>query len=280
MKNQNKLEAKQATKGGNVSIITEVRGAKKTIMSILGVLAIVALMAIPFLGKVIAGKMAALYLLGNDGKISGRTSGDVYQRNGVKRGFKVPAYVNNAYTSSVRAIFSTASSAWRTLTSLQVAAWNAYTGTTSDRFGRMVTLKGKTIFVRINSNLRNSGQVAIVDPPLTGIAPTNMHVAAVTTGIGATLLDLSYTVDATHKFTVVMATSPMSIGITKPGKSKFRTIAIVDGTVASPADLWPAYTAKWGVPSVGMQSFFKIHVIGVGTGLASPRDITPFLWAA
>ena len=258
----------KGTKKGALPI-SQIRNGGKKVLAVLGVIAFIALMFVPMLGKAIGVKLGALYLFGDNGKKSGRTGGNVYQRNGRVREFKVPALVRNTYTSFVRSVFATYSSAFRALTPEQILEWNSYVGTSSDRFGRMIEVKGKQAFIRLNGNLANSNQSSITDPPVSGIPPLATLLAPPTIAVGAAQFDLPYTVNPTGAFTEIFATACLSAGVSRPASSKFRMITVVDTTVASPADLYAAYVAKFGIPVAGSNIFVRAKVIGDSSGLAS-----------
>ena len=258
----------KGTKKGALPI-SQIRNGGKKVLMFLGIVAVIALMFVPIVGKAIGAKLGALYLFGDNGKKSGRTGGNVYQRNGRVREFKVPALVRNTYTSFVRSVFATYSSAFRALHPEQIIEWNNYKGYSSDRFGRMVEIKGKQAFIRLNGNLANSTQSPINDPPVSGIPPLATLLAPPTIKVSGSVFDLPFTPNPTGVFTEIFATASLSAGVSRPANSKFRMITVIDTSGVSPADLWAAYVAKFGVPTVGANIFVRAKVIGDSTGLAS-----------
>jgi hypothetical protein len=259
-------------KGANVGRpILDIKSGKpqKTLFKILFTLAVVALMFVPFLGKAIGAKLSALYLLGNDGKISGRTGGDVYMRNGRKRAFSVPALVRNAYTALARGAFATASSAFRGLSASRIAAWNSFIMFGVDRFGKVFEVKGKTAYVRINANLAIVGGGTLTDPPVTAINPTTPRLLTFETDFGDTTMKIDYATESTNVTVQIRATAPQSAGTSRPSQSKFRDVTIGDFSVAGPIDIYSAYATKFGAPPIGSKVFIQCRAIDATTGLSS-----------
>jgi hypothetical protein len=254
---------------GNVqsptSILTIRNG--KNLLKFLGVFM---LLLIPFVGKAVGGKMAALYLLGNDGKISGRTSGDVYMSNGRKRRFVIPAVVRNAYTSGVRGIFSTFSSMWGTLSTFEQLTWLNYNTTKVDRFKQNVTIKGKAAFVQLNANARNVGAMGIVNPaPVGAVTPAAISLSPPSIVVSTTTFDFNYVTDANALTVLISATVGFGTGVFRPSKSAYRNISVQDLTSAGPINIWHDYIVKFGIPVAGSRIFISVKSIDQYTGLAS-----------
>jgi len=270
LKLNEKLSAKGTKEKGNVCIpIQEVRNPAERIFKIaFSVLMLVALF-IPLLGKAVAVKMSALYMFSNDGKVSGRTGGNVHMRNGRSRAMAFPALVRNVFTGTARGYFSSFSTSWRALSSADIAQWNAWSYSTTDRFGRAISIKGKQAYIGVNTNLSNVGASPISVAPVAGVTPNTTQVTRTTIAVGASQFDVIYNINTDGAKTLVFATTSLSAGISRPSQSAYRLIGIVNTTLASPADIWVAYVAKFGSPAVGARIFVQVRVINGTAGLAS-----------
>ena len=268
--NQNFAKGTKSNSNGNVcKPITEVHsGAKKYFKIALGLFLFAALF-IPFVGKAIGLKMSALYMFSNDGKVSGRTGGDVKMRNGRSRAMAFPALVRNIYTSTARGFFSTFSSSWRTLNDAERTTWLNFSYSTTDRFARPITIRGKSAYVGINTNLSNVGGTPIALAPTGATPPSSTIITELATDVSLTQMNIVYAVNATGGKTLVYATTSLSPSINRPSQSAYRLIGVVNTSAASPADIWAAYVAKFGVPAVGARVFLQLRSIDVSTGLAS-----------
>jgi len=194
------------------------------------------------------GFLAALYIFANDGKFSGRMSGNVMQRNGRTRMFVVPPLIRNAYTMLQRGRFTTQSAAYKSLTASQIVAWQgASFATGSDRFGNPVFSKGKNAFVSCNVNLIDTGQATIVTPVVGAPTPAILT-ATLTMAAGAGTVSLAYGASPTNAAVEHMffCTKPLLNTIGRPSKSAFRFTALIAHGSATPANLAAAYIAKFG----------------------------------
>jgi hypothetical protein len=190
-------------------------------------------------------------------------------RNGRKRAFSVPALVRNAYTALARGAFATASSAFRGLSPARIAAWNSFIMFGVDRFGKTFEVKGKTAYVRINSNLAIVGGGTLTDPPVTAVNPTTPRLLTFETDFGDTTMKLDYATESTNGTVQIRATAAQSAGTSRPSQGKFRDVTIGDFSIAGPIDIYSAYVAKFGAPPIGSKVFVQCRAIDNTTGLSS-----------
>ena len=157
-----------------------------------------------------------LYQFANNGKLSGRASGNVYARNGRVRGMTVPKLVQNSNTQRVRSMFGTNSSSFRNLTADQIKAWNEASGfATVDRFGNEVNLTGKTLFVSLNQNLKLVAAPALTFPPApVGVIGLTSLTIAPDNGAGTFKVDFLATPVPADSAMLISATAPVSKTIT------------------------------------------------------------------
>lgn len=219
----------------------------------------------------VGGLMTAqLYMLANDGKLSGRSDGNVYMRNGRIRKMTVPSLVQNTFTQTQRSSLSSLSSSWNALTQDQMNTWNNASGFfASDRFGRPVAIKGKTLYVRLNQNRFNIGLGPILAAPLPTSVPGITDITAVIDDSGNTFI-LTFTPDPTDVTVthLVFATAQMSAGTFRPSASKYKLITTIAGGSASPVDINTEYVARLGAPVTGNKIFFKTVPVKIATGQA------------
>lgn len=250
---------------GATPILT-IRGAKKILM--FAILAVA--LFIPFLGKAVGVKLSALYLLGNDGKISGRQGGDVYQSNGRKRRFTIPSLVRNTYTTGIRVALGSFSSSWSAVLSpWNRFAWGRFEMTKMNRFKQNVTIRGKAAYVACSMNNFSVGGGLLNEPLIGASAPDGTNLTQLDIAAGTSQFDLDYLTNTMGNNTLVSATIGQSAGTDRPSQSAFRNIGVIDTSAAGPADLWAIYVAKFGTPVRGSKIFVQCKSIDTSSGLAS-----------
>lgn len=250
------------------SQLTAAQLAKYAVKGVVALL-MFALMFVPIIGKIGASKLGMLYLIGDNGLKSGRASGNVYLRNGRVRQFRVPRLVRNANTSTVRATFALFSSTFRSLTSDEIAAWNSFKATASDRFGRTIIVTGKQAYIRLNALLASVFSPAITVPPVSIPSPTPTEDVVILTNT-TSVLRLSYTDNPEGATTQLWATPQLSAGVSRPGQSQFRLIGIIDTTTGGVGlAVTTAYEARFGALVAGGQIFVQMKVVDGSFGLAS-----------
>jgi len=210
----------------------------------------------------------ALYQFANNGLVSGRTGGDVKMRNGRSRKMTVPSLVRNAYTQAARGLLATLSSMWNTLSLGEIASWNNYILTASNRFGVKITIKGKAAFVRINTNLTLIGNSPNILPTL-GTTVESVELDSVT-AVADTSISLNYTAVTSPSVGLIYATKSFSVGVSRPSQAAFRLIAIHDFTIASPVSIFAEYMRKFGTCPSGARIFVQVRNIDNAGGLSSP----------
>lgn len=212
-----------------------------------------------------------LYSFPDNRGMSGRAGAWVYFRNGRIRRFAMPALVQNGYTMPVRALLANNSSAWNGLTDAQRLTWNDAEGfTRTDRWGVPHQIKGKNLFVMINTNLINIGVVPLTDAPLA--TAVNGITGGTLTATAAGTFSLAYTptpTDATIEH-LVYATHTFNQGVYRPSKSAFRLIGLIPSGTASPYVGAADYLAKFGLPILSGRVFIKVVPVNNVTGQAGP----------
>ena len=174
------------------------------------------------------------------------------------------------------------SSAFRALTTEQIAAWNdaAKLYAKTDIFGDLRVNTGLQLYVALNANLLQIGATINNDPP----APTNAEVVfvqelLVSKSQNQVQLTLSDDVPATSAM-IVKATPALSPGINFV-KTELRKIGVLPALSRIPVELAPMYIDKFGaIGEAGQKVFVEVYFIDTATGIASvPQKISAIITA-
>jgi len=174
------------------------------------------------------------------------------------------------------------SSAFRSLTVEQIAAWNdaAKLYAKTDIFGDLRVNTGLQLYVALNANLLQIGATTIDNPP----APTNADVVfvqelLVSKSQNQVQLTLSDDVPATSAM-VVKATPALSPGINFV-KTELRKIGILPALSRVPIELAQMYIDKFGaIGDAGQKMFVEVYFIDTLSGIASvPQKISAIITA-
>ncbi len=185
---------------------------------------------------------------------SGKIGGQVVSSN---RGGKylrtkvTPSNPSTVAQQASRALLSSLSTLWAGLTEAQRLSWNAAVSdfAKTDIFGDIKNPSGFNLFVKLNANLGNVGETAILSAPA--------KIAVPFSPIASAIFDISSTTgvvtfgnsDYDGELVFVSATPSVSAGKSNV-KSEFRGIGFF--TVAlGVIDVYDAYVAKFGAPAVG-----------------------------
>jgi hypothetical protein len=212
------------------------------------------------------------YSMAENTKKSGRADGNVYMRNNVIRGMRMPANPQTPAQSVQRGNFSTLSGNWNGLTEAQRAAWNAFQINTFDNLGHPVQITGKTAYVLLNRNLFNAGQPFIDTPPVGARGPIAPSSVTLTADESSPTFSVAFTdtpIPGTATW-LVFATASQTPGTYKPGRSKFKLITALAAGAASPQDVTAEYTAVFGAPVANASAFIRLVAIDNLSGYAAP----------
>ena len=177
----------------------------------------------------------------------------------ISRALVIPSNPRTVSQTSVRAILSRVAMRWRSLEETERAAWtSAGSGVSSaSRLGQSGPLTGSQLFNKINCTLAQFGQEQ-VDAPLArpqfpSLAPTNL---VITNAGGVIALKLTCPTDPGES-TVVRGSKPVSQGYGK--FTDFRILGMCPAPVLGASDITSLYTARYGVPPVGMKVFVRVN---------------------
>lgn len=207
---------------------------------------------------------------------SGKINGFVASKNRGGAYFRTKTTPSNPQTTAqqgARALLGSLSTAWSGLTEASRLSFNNAVANfaTTDIFGDIRNPSGINLYVKLNSNLSNSGQSLLdvapekIEVPYSQIQDVTMDVstqnAQMVLADGA--LDL--------KKVLVFATAPQTQG-TKFVKNKLRKIGTFEVNIDT-IDLITAYSEKFGAFSLGQNIVFSMYPI-VETGQAGiPQTI-------
>ncbi|HMG14045.1 MAG TPA: hypothetical protein VK590_01290 [Saprospiraceae bacterium] len=259
---------KPSTGGDKGNVTKPVKPRIKLPRFYLSIGLLVLLFLFPFTAS--ASKLSVLYLWADDGKKSGRTSGNVQMRNGRARGMAFFATVLNQYTSAAKSVFAFFNSNWRNLSEPQRLSWLGYMTFVSDRFAKEVKVTGKTAYSQLNINIANVDGTAILLPPIVS-APRYTALNSVTADASAGTVSIDYVMNAEGGTTLIWATKPLSAGVSKPSKSAFRLVSVGDTSAASPLAFGADYVARFGAitSKAGEKIFIRFVVVDAASGLTS-----------
>ena len=210
---------------------------------------------------------------------SGKLGGVVASHNRGGTYFRhhaVPTQPRTAAQRLQRAALAGFSSAFKSLTSTQIAGWNALgaTVTLKSKLGTTYHPTGQQLFVSCNRHLAEIGITSTLTtaptvPTITAI--TAFSITAPTAGTEVTTLPFSVSPTLSSSYgLIIKATSVQSAGRTFFGKSLYRTIAGYSAASSAPSDLFAIYTAKFGpLPQAGIISF-ELRLVDPASGFAGP----------
>lgn len=174
-----------------------------------------------------------------------------------------PVNPSSTFQGAVRSRLAAQASAWRDLTDLQRAGWEALGNLISrtDALGQSYTLNGFMAYVMVNNNNAAAGNAVVTSAPaiLTPDAPV---LGAVTLTAAAFTIAYTPTPAAAGQRIFTFASPQRSAG--RSFEADRRLIAVSAAAAASPVNCFSAYEARFGVPVVGMKVFFGIALYDSG----------------
>lgn len=202
-----------------------------------------------------------------NGSVFSKNRGGNYLRNKT-----TPVNPQSSFQSGYRANFGGLSSSFRGLSADQIQSWNDASASFpyTDIFGDTKTLNGIQLFVKLNQNLHTAGLAAISDPPLpspTGTFIVNsfeVNIAITEIDMNTTSLDAPIGGKVIYEFTRGVSKGRLFL------KNEYRTTLTADvGTTPSPAAVYAAYVARFGVPVAGQRIGCRMRFVDRNTGQTS-----------
>ena len=199
-----------------------------------------------------------------NGSVAARNKGGNYLRNKT-----TPVNGQTTFQQNARARFGGMSSNFRQLVADNVTAWNAAAANFpyTNIFGDVSYLNGLQLFTKLNTNLGIIGQVALSSPPK---AEGSGSVVLASVAINKTTSTLTPVLTSVAPVggarLVYEATAALSGGV-RFYKNQFRQFAVqTAGTVPTPAALYTAYVARFGVPPNGANIAVRVSQVNMATG--------------
>lgn len=205
------------------------------------------------------------------GAFSGSVGSITYSKNkgGYYRKLKPqPTNPSTIYQNATRVLLGALSSFWRALTDTQRQSWiNAAVNFpyTHPGSGDTYFLDGKGLFIALNANLFNSGQVFLFTAPIPAFNVSFDSLSATVDTV--TGVDLSFTtfpgnpVIDINTVAIIRATIGFSAG-SYNFKDRLRIVTTFVGGTTSPQDITAAYILRLGtVPAPGARVGFGAYVI-------------------
>lgn len=211
---------------------------------------------------------------------SGKIGGHVASKNrsgSYLRTKTTPVNPSTSYQQEARAVLGALSTQWGLLSSAQRDSFNSAVSqfAKTDIFGDLKNPSGFNLFVKLNSNLINSGQAQITQAPLKEEIPYSAVTSCVfdVSDQSATLTFATTDLDGAKIF--VYATPTLSDGTTY-AKNKKRLVGVY--TVASQAVSFGSdYTARFGSFIIGANIQVEAKVVlatgQVGNAIAAPITV-------
>ena len=191
--------------------------------------------------------------------ISGKLGSAVFTkgRSGLNVRTRVkPHNPQTSYQTLVRNYFAVYTKMWRTLTPTEIASWNSAGANTAvkNKFGQSYAKTGKGLFIAANTENALVGDgVTITTPPASAI-PTLIPITGVSfdsvTPAATVKTDAAVPADSLLQ---VWATPQLSAGISNFGKRATLIKTFPAGTAAGSLDIYPEYSAKYGLLIPGQQ---------------------------
>lgn len=205
----------------------------------------------------------------------GKLGGQVFSKNragSFVRTKVTPSNPNTQAQSQARALFSSISQQWSSLTQQVRDSFNAAVQdwARTDIFGDLRNPTGKNLFQRLNNQAQSAGLAPVVTLPAKLEMPDAI-VSQVDVSIAGTSIDLVGIDTSATTQIVVFATGPLSAG-TKSAKNRLRQIFTVAGNAFVDTDLWDAYVAKYGAPALGQNIQIGVKYV-LASGQASPMQV-------
>jgi hypothetical protein len=177
-------------------------------------------------------------------KFSGRTgSGDDGQvfytldGRGISRTLVAPTNPNTTYQQTIRAIQTSLSAQYSSLTRTQADAWDTFGKNFSgvDRLGRKYSYGGIQAFLAVNTHRVLAGQSAVTDPPIYVNTPSPIQISSVTvSGTSQLTITAQHLVATGSGFWRVRITPALDSAVRLAQESELRvaTTAFADSYVA------------------------------------------------
>lgn len=212
----------------------------------------------------------------------GKLGGQVFTktRSGATVRTKVtPRNPQTLAQGQARSILANLSRGWSNLSVNDRESWqsavNSFTKT--DVFGDNYAPSGKNLYVSLNANLQNIGKSTIDSAPSETALPS-IAFSGVSFNLpdGVRLGNVLFSADVvdipTGTSLVIEASRPANAGRYNFSGGFAKVIVLDDASDldGKKEDIFDAYIAKYGSPAVGKKVAFRVKLVSISTGQASP----------
>ena len=193
---------------------------------------------------------------------SGSEAALTYSRNRFGqyvRSRSIPVNPKSTQQGTVRARLAANASAWRGLTDLQRAGWLSLGGQMSrtDALGQSYTLNGFQAYCSCNNNNVAAGNAVVSAAPAL-ITPDACLTVTPTATAATFSVAFTPTPPAAGQRVFVYCSPQRSAG--RAFEGDLRLVFVSAAAAASPANVFAAYQARFGVPVVGNKVFVTVLV--------------------
>lgn len=183
------------------------------------------------------------------------------------RNRRTPVNPNTTQQGVVRARMSANAAGWRALTDAQRAGWESLGSevTRTDSLGSSYTMNGFMMYCSVNNNNVAAGNAVVTDAPLLQ-TPATIVTAVITSTAAA--LSVAYTVTPLPAGARLFSFVSPQQSAGRSFNANYYLLAVSAAAAASPANLFAAYSAKFGVPVTGRRIFysFTTYLAGFQSG--------------
>jgi hypothetical protein len=192
---------------------------------------------------------------------SGSVAGVTSSRNRYgqyRRTRAIPVNPGSTFQTAVRARMQTNADNWKELTAVQREGWNSLGAMFSrtDSLGQTYNLTGFQAYCSVNNNNLAAGNATVADAPAFAIPDP---ITTVTPTATIATLSIAYTVTplGAGERLFVFCSPPRTAG--RLFENDYRLISVTAAAAASPANVFSAYSARFGAPVVGQKIFVAAH---------------------
>ena len=197
---------------------------------------------------------------------SGSVAGTTHSRNRFGqyvRSRAIPVNPNSSFQGTVRGRMSVNSAAWRAITAAQRAGWNDLANgfTRTNSLGQTYNMTGFMCYCSCNGNNLAAGNAAVPDAPAL-ITPSTLLTAVIT--LTAAAMSIAYTPTPLAAGLRLFTYTSLQRSAGRNFEGDFRLLAVSAAAAATPANVYAAYVARFGVPIVGNRVFFAFRIYSGG----------------
>ena len=212
---------------------------------------------------------------------SGKLGGVVGAKNRGGNYFRAkvaPVQPRSVAQQEQRANLAALAGAWKSLSSSQIAGWNALASTLvlKDALGNSYVPTGEQLYVGNNRNLSQIDETVVDDPPTTKPDfPDPLPIALLSVvATPAFHLTTSLSAAPTGYAFEVSCTPQLSPGKTFIGSSIYRVIGSYPDTAYASMNILADYNARFGALVLGANVGARLKLVHIATGFASTPATT------